>query len=43
MSYLFIFTEFGEQIDKRVEVSNIFGLELFILPQEVLGGFRELR
>lgn len=32
MYYLFIFTEFGEQINQRVQVSDIFGLELFILP-----------
>lgn len=30
--YLFILTEFGEQINQRVQVSDIFGLELFILP-----------
>lgn len=42
MGYLFILTEFGQQVDKRVEVSNIFGLELLVLPQEVLGGFRKL-
>lgn len=29
--YLFIFTEFGKQINQRVKVSDIFGLELFIL------------
>lgn len=29
--YLFILTEFGEQINQRVKVSDIFGLELFVL------------
>lgn len=42
MYYLFILTEFGEQINQRVQVSNIFGLELLVLPQEVLWGLREL-
>lgn len=40
--YLFVLTEFGEQIYQRVKVTNIFGLELFILPQEILWGFGEL-
>lgn len=31
IKYLFILTEFGKQINQRVQVSDIFGLELFIL------------
>jgi len=38
-SYLFVLREFGEQVKQRVQVLNIFGLELLVLPQEVLGGF----
>lgn len=29
--YLFILTEFGKQINQRVKVSDIFGLEFFVL------------
>lgn len=41
--YLFVLTEFGQQIDQRIQISNIFGFELFILLQEVLWGFGKFR
>lgn len=39
--YLFILAEFGQQIDQGVQGADIFGLELVILPQEILWGFGE--